>query len=176
MLKNIFFDCIFVKILKKMIKKIALLLLAALVIIQFFKPDRNISTVASANDITNKYAVPASVQEILKTSCYDCHSNNTVYPWYANIQPVAWWLADHVNEGKKELNFSEFTTYSPKKAHHKLEEVIEQTKEGEMPLQSYTIIHQNTKLNESQKLELATWADGLMKEIAVANNLKTEKK
>lgn len=159
-----------------MIKKIAYVLLAALVIIQFFRPARNISTAKSPNDISNKYTVPASVQEILNTSCYDCHSNNTVYPWYANIQPVAWWLADHVNEGKKELNFSEFITYSPKKAHHKLEEVIEQTKEGEMPLQSYTIIHQNAKLSDTQKLEIATWADGLMKEIALANNLQPEKK
>ena len=159
-----------------MVKKIAIGLLVVLVIIQFFKPARNISTEKSTNDITNKYAVPASVQEILKTSCYDCHSNNTVYPWYANIQPVAWWLADHVNEGKKELDFSEFLTYSPKKAHHKLEEVIEMVKEGEMPLQSYTIIHQNAKLSEPQKLEIATWADGLMKEIAMANNLQPEKK
>jgi hypothetical protein len=159
-----------------MIKKIAYVLLVALIIIQFFKPERNLSTTKSANDITNKYAVPASVQEILKTSCFDCHSNNTVYPWYANIQPVAWWLADHVNEGKRELNFSEFLTYSPKKAHHKLEEVNDMVKEGEMPLQSYTIIHQNAKLNEAQKLEIATWADGLMKEIALANNLQPEKK
>jgi hypothetical protein len=159
-----------------MIKKIAYALLVALIIIQFFKPERNLSTTKSANDITNKYAVPASVQEILKTSCFDCHSNNTVYPWYANIQPVAWWLADHVNEGKRELNFSEFLTYSPKKAHHKLEEVNDMVKEGEMPLQSYTIIHQNAKLNEAQKLEIATWADGLMKEIALANNLQPEKK
>jgi hypothetical protein len=159
-----------------MIKKIAYVLLAALVIIQFFRPARNISTAKSPNDISNKYAVPASVQEILNTSCYDCHSNNTVYPWYANIQPVAWWLADHVNEGKKELNFSEFITYSPKKAHHKLEEVIEMVKEGEMPLQSYTIIHQNAKLSDAQKLEISNWADGLMKEIALANNLPPEKK
>lgn len=159
-----------------MVKKIAIGLLVALVIIQFFKPDRNISSEKSPNDITNKYAVPASVKEILKTSCFDCHSNNTVYPWYANIQPVAWWLADHVNEGKNELNFSEFLTYSPKKAHHKLEEVNEMIKEGEMPLQSYTIIHQNAKLSEPQKLEIATWADGLMKEIALANNLQPEKK
>ena len=159
-----------------MIKKIAYVLLVALIIIQFFKPERNLSTTKSANDITNKYAVPASVQEILKNSCFDCHSNNTVYPWYANIQPVAWWLADHVNEGKRELNFSEFLTYSPKKAHHKLEEINEMVKEGEMPLQSYTIIHQNAKLSEAQKLEIATWADGLMKEIALANNLQPEKK
>jgi Haem-binding domain len=159
-----------------MVKKIAIGLLVALVIIQFFRPARNISSEKSSNDITNKYAVPALVQEILKTSCYDCHSNNTVYPWYANIQPVAWWLADHVKEGKKELDFSEFLTYSPKKAHHKLEEVNEMVKEGEMPLQSYTIIHQNAKLSEPQKLEIATWADGLMKEIALANNLQPEKK
>ena len=77
-----------------MVKKIAFVLLAGLVIIQFFRPARNVSTAATPNDISNKYAVPANVQEILRSSCYDCHSNNTAYPWYANIQPVTWWLQD----------------------------------------------------------------------------------
>jgi len=113
---------------------------------------------------------------VLQRSCADCHSNNTVYPWYANVQPVAWWLADHVNEGKGELNFDEFLTYSPKKAHHKLEEVIDMIKEGEMPLGSYTWIHRNAILSPAQKEALTTWADGLMKEIAAANNLKPEAK
>ena len=159
-----------------MLKKIAYILLAALVVIQFFRPEKNTATGPQANHISARYTVPANVNDIMQRACNDCHSNNTVYPWYANVQPVAWWLADHVYEGKGELNFDEFLTYSQKKAHHKLEEVNEMVKEGEMPLQSYTIIHQDTKLSEPQKLEIATWADGLMKEIALANNLQPEGK
>lgn len=157
-----------------MVKKIAFVLLAGLVIIQFFRPARNVSTAATPNDISNKYAVPANVQEILRSSCYDCHSNNTSYPWYANIQPVTWWLQDHVAEGKGELNFNEFLSYTPKKAHHKLEEVIEQLQEGEMPLKSYTVIHRNAIVDAGKSKILSDWAKGLMTEIAVTNNLEVK--
>lgn len=158
-----------------MIKKIAFVLLAGLVIIQFFRSERNISTAATPNDISNKYAVPSNVQEILKSSCYDCHSNNTVYPWYANIQPVAWWLQDHVTEGKKELNFNEFLSYAPKKAHHKLEEVVEQLEKDEMPLKSYRVIHRNAIVDAEKKKIISDWAKGLMAEIAATNNLEVKK-
>jgi hypothetical protein len=154
-----------------MIKKIAYILLAALVIIQFIRPARNISTTASANHISKKYTVSSNVNSVLEKACYDCHSNNTVYPWYANIQPVGFWLDDHVNEGKGELNFDEFMTYSPKKARHKMEEVIDQVKEGEMPLNSYTWIHKNSILTQEEKTELTAWADNLAKQIALENNL-----
>src|SRR5215213_8131450 len=107
-------------------KKILLTILAIFIIIQFIRPARNISDEVAATDITKVYSVPADVQQILKVSCNDCHSNNTEYPWYTNIQPVGWWLQHHVNEGKAELDFSKFSTYSPKRQHHKLEEVIEQ--------------------------------------------------
>ena len=146
---------------KKFLKRLFLVLLLAFIVIQFFRPEKNISTVTSANDITTKYAVPADVQTILKTSCYDCHSNNTAYPWYNNIQPVAWWLKNHIDEGKKELNFSEFASYRIGRQYRKLDEVNKQIKEGEMPLSSYTLIHTNAKLNEQQKLAVATWANAL---------------
>ena len=96
---------------KKFFKRFLLLLLLVFIGIQFFRPAKNKSEGISANDITAKYAVPDDVKAILKTSCYDCHSNNTNYPWYSNIQPVAWWLKDHIDEGKRELNFSEFASY-----------------------------------------------------------------
>jgi hypothetical protein len=98
------------------------------------------------------------VQLILQTSCYDCHSSNTKYPWYASIQPVGWWLNDHVEEGKKEINFNEFASYSPRRKFKKFNEIIEQVKEDEMPLSSYTLIHRNAKLRDEQKKELITWA------------------
>lgn len=144
---------------KKIGKAFALLLLSALIIIQFFRPEKNISTTSAVleNDISKVYQIPDSVQVILQTSCYDCHSNNTSYPWYNNIQPVAWWLANHVIEGKNELNFSEFASYRIGRQYKKLEEINEQVKENEMPLASYTLIHTNAKLNTQQKLSLANW-------------------
>jgi hypothetical protein len=102
---------------------------------------------------------------ILKTSCYDCHSNNTVYPWYSNIQPLAWWLQGHVNEGKEELNFDEFATYNPRRQFKKMEETEEMITEGEMPLSSYTIIHSNAVLSASQKETLINWAKSIGQEI-----------
>lgn len=146
-------------------KKILLLLLVALIVIQFFKPTPNQSAGISDNHISKGYAVPENVASILSTSCNDCHSNNTIYPWYASVQPVAWWLDHHIEEGKGELNFDEFMTYKPRKAHHKLEEVNEMVKEGEMPLESYTLVHRDAKLTPEQKLVLAEWTVATMKVI-----------
>lgn len=157
-----------------MIKKILLTLAAILVLIQFIHPKHNTSTVPSPNDITTAFTVPDNVQQILSKACNDCHSNNTTYPWYSKIQPVDWWLQDHVNEGKEELNFSEFATYKPKRQHHKMKEVIEQVKEGEMPLNSYTWVHKEAVLSDEEKIILTTWAEQLRAEIAVKNNLPAE--
>ncbi len=140
-----------------MIKKILIALLVIFVIIQFFRPSKNISAGQQANNIETKYAVPADVKIILEKACYDCHSNNTQYPWYNNIQPVAWWLKRHVDEGKRELNFDEFTNTALRRQYHKLEEVEEQVKEGEMPLPSYTWIHKNAILTDVEKNALYAW-------------------
>lgn len=154
-----------------MIRKILIGLLILLVIIQFIHPTKNQSSSLSANDITTQFGVPTEVQGILKKACNDCHSNNTIYPWYSKIQPVDWWLNDHVVDGKRHLNFSEFTSYPAKKQRKKLEEVIETVKEAEMPLNSYTWIHKEAVLTEAEKLSLSTWADTLSKSIALKNNL-----
>lgn len=157
-----------------MIKKILIGLLLVLVAIQFIRPAKNQSSELSANDISRAYPISAEMQDMLKTSCADCHSNNTVYPWYSKVQPVAWLLANHVRDGKKELNLSEFATYSPKKQAHKLKEVIEQVNEREMPLNSYTWVHKNANLTNEQRLAISSWADALRKDIAAKNNLVLE--
>lgn len=157
-------------------KKILLTLLAIFIIIQFIRPARNSSNEVPATDITKLYAVPADVQQVLKVSCNDCHSNNTVYPWYTNIQPVGWWLQHHVNEGKGHLDFSKFGTYPPKRQHHKLEEVAEQVEGDHMPLNSYLWIHKDAKLSADQKALLIKWANDLRNQIAQANNLPEEEK
>ena len=150
-----------------MLRKTLLALLVILVLIQFFRPEKNQAEGLSPNDISTKYIVPANVQSLLKKSCFDCHSNNTVYPWYNTIQPVAWWLNNHINEGKSELNFSEFAAYPPKKARHKLEEIGESVTDGWMPLGSYLWIHHDAKLKPEEAKLIADWAGGLQKQIQV---------
>lgn len=146
-------------------QKVLLVLLSVFIIIQFFRPEKNKSTAPTPNDLFAHYQAPDSLKQLIKTACYDCHSNNTNYPWYSQIQPVAWWLDDHIKVGKKKFNFSEFATYDAKKADHKIEELIEMVKEGEMPLKSYTIIHTDSRLTTEQRIAMTNWAAGIRKQI-----------
>jgi len=139
-------------------RRVLIAILIILVLIQFIRPEKNTGSTDSPNDITHAVNVSPEIKGILETSCYDCHSNHTEYPWYSNIQPVAGWLAHHVNEGKDELNFSEFNTYKLRRKKHKLEEMIEQVNEGEMPMNSYLIMHKNAELTPLQKTALLNWA------------------
>lgn len=148
-----------------MIRKILLALLILLVAIQLFRPEKNLSGSNNPNAIDVHYTIPKEIGEVLRTSCYDCHSNNTIYPWYSNIQPFSWWLQNHVNEGKEELNFDEFNSYDAKKKKHKLDEVIEMIREDEMPLGSYTLIHRRAELSPQDKEKLISWASKLQKTI-----------
>lgn len=139
-------------------KKILIGLLVVLIGIQFIQPSLNDGTAEAATDIRHVVQVPDSVMTLLKTSCYDCHSNHTKYPWYNKIAPVSWWLSNHVNEGKRELNFSTFASYSHRRQNKKLEETEKQVKEHEMPLNSYLWIHTDAKLNEQQIQVISDWA------------------
>jgi hypothetical protein len=145
-----------------MLKRILLLLLVLLIVIQFFHPSKNLSdTLITENDISKVYKIPADVHNILIQKCYDCHSNHTRYPWYNNVQPIAWWMADHVNEGKHELNFSEFKTYSSKKANHKMEELSDAINEGWMPLDTYLWLHRNARITEEDQRAINQWLHSL---------------
>lgn len=148
-----------------MIKKLLSALLVVLLVLQAFRPEKNNSG-NKENDISSLYPVPSNVEQILTKACNDCHSNNTVYPWYAEIQPVAWWLDDHVKDGKKHLNFNEFASYRLAKQYHKLEEVFDEVKGGEMPLESYTVVHRDAKLTEEEKSILMDWS------VAVRDSMK----
>ncbi len=143
---------------KNIFKKIGYGLLVFLLIIQFFRPTENKATTAATNHISKLYPVPYNVEQIFITACYDCHSNNTNYPWYSKVQPVAWWLNDHIQDGKRHFNFDEFAAYRVAKQNHKLEELIGEVSEGEMPMESYTLIHQNAKLTDAQKQAIVLWA------------------
>lgn len=148
-------------------KKILWLLLAALLIIQFFRPEKNISADAPRAGIAQKFVVPEDVNQILKTSCYDCHSNNTIYPWYFSVQPVAWWLSGDIEEGKHHLNFDEYASYNLRRQYKKFEAIGEHIKEDEMPLSTYTFIHRSAILSSEQKEKLIQWSSDR------ANDMKT---
>lgn len=136
-------------------KKIIYGLLIVLVLIQFFRPTRNIGKL----DTENAIFTSEEVGNILQASCYDCHSNNTVYPWYTNIQPIGWWLNYHVNKGKRELNFSEFESYPLKRKLRKLNKIKKEIEQGDMPLNSYTLIHSYAKLSTAQRDLLVKWTE-----------------
>lgn len=142
-----------------MLRKILLALLALLVIIQFFRPERNLSNDNTAG-VSTRYAIPDSVELVLQKACYDCHSNKTEYPWYANVQPVAWWLNDHVVDGKRHLNYSTFTSRPLAIQFHKFEETVEEVENGNMPLESYTWmgLHPDAKLTAAEKEMIISWA------------------
>jgi hypothetical protein len=144
-----------------MVKKTALGLLLLLVVIQFIRPPKNLSDAPADNDIGMAYEIPSNVHGILKQKCYDCHSNHTRYPWYFNLQPVGWWMYKHIEDGKRELNFSEFKTYSAKKAAHKLEETAELVREKEMPLKSYVWLHPEARLSAEEEKALIDWIASL---------------
>lgn len=146
---------------KKYIKPLLWTLLVVFILAQFIRPEKNLSN-DQANHISTKYPVPDTVEAILKVACYDCHSNITRYPWYANVQPVASWLANHVDEGKRKLNFSNFTSRKIAIQNHKLEEVIEMVREAEMPLASFTWVHRDAILSQGQKDLLINWAQAGM--------------
>ena len=144
-----------------MLKKIGYALVIALVGIQFIRPAKNLGEPIGANEISKHYQISELVHATLQQSCYDCHSNKTNYPWYANVQPIGWWLQSHVNDGKKHLNFSEYGVYPEKKAKHKFEEIEDAATNGWMPLESYTWIHRDAKLTPEQSKALAEWAGKL---------------
>ena len=143
-------------------RNIAIVVILILVAIQFIHPKKNVRTEILPADITKVTTVPDDVLHILKTACYDCHSNNTLYPWYNNIQPVAFWLQKHINNGKKKLNFSEFGDYTPERKAKKMREIAHEIEAGDMPLKSYTLIHRNAVLSDAQKQLVINWAKNSM--------------
>ena len=139
------------------IKAGLLAFLIILLAIQFFQPARNHKGQAVEKDISKISRVPEQVQGILKKSCYDCHSNQTEYPWYTYIQPVGLWMDSHIRKGKDELNFNEFAVYSKRRQLSKLKSIGESIEEGTMPLSSYTFIHQKAKLSNKEKALILDW-------------------
>jgi Haem-binding domain len=153
-------------------KNILLILAGILLIMQLVPTNKNEGKAFTADDILHAVNVPDEVKDILVTSCYDCHSDFTNHMWYESIQPIGWWIHHHIDEGKSELNFSKFNTYSDKRKSHKLEELGEMVSEGEMPMASYTLIHGNAKLTDVQKKLLIDWANSTRMQFPEEENEK----
>ena len=150
-------------------KKIVLVILVVFVAIQFIRPAHNTSGQVLPTDITKTVNVPDKVLDVFKNSCYDCHSNDTRYPWYVNIQPMGWMLAKHIKEGKENLNFSEFGTYSNRKQANKLRSIAKSIDDGSMPISSYTIMHTDAKLSEENKKLITDWVTTTRESLTIKN-------
>ena len=138
--------------------------LVVFLVIQFIRPERNTNSTLLTADISKTVYVPENVSVILKNSCYDCHA-----PWYMNIQPIGWLMADHIKDGKSDLNFSEFGNYSKRRQTNKLRNIETTIMEGEMPVSSYTALHRDAKLNEAEKKLFSEWVSAAKDSIALKN-------
>jgi hypothetical protein len=143
------------------VKIVVIVLVIGFVGMQFIRPARNSSAQTRGKEISTQFPVPETVQHVLQHACYDCHSNNTRYPWYANVQPVGWFLNHHITEGKHELNFDAFASYPPRKQYHKFKSMERELQEGDMPLESYLLIHRDAKLSADQTAMLVAWSEAM---------------
>lgn len=143
-------------------KKVVLILIVILIFIQFIRPDLNNSN-TDLYDYKKYVDVPEAVQEIIQNSCADCHSNMTKYPWYNSIAPASWFLAQHINNGKEHLNFSEWGAYNEYQLDHILKDLEEVLTTEEMPLKSYLWVHKNAVLTADQYNEMKNWVKSISK-------------
>jgi len=143
---------------KRRVIAAGLLLIGTFIILQFFQPQKN-SGASTGDDLVQVLPVPDSIVDVLRNSCYDCHSNQTDYPWYSRVSPVSWYLSKHIREGKEELNFSEFGTLKKSSQVGVLSDICEVIESGSMPLKSYLLIHWNARLDPVEEEALCSWAD-----------------
>lgn len=150
----------------RVLRWLAILLLVAFLGIQFVRPEKNLSPgPIPAEDLRILHPMPAAIRQKLEVSCYDCHSNQTRYPWYAEIQPLGWWLDQHLKDGKRELNLSTFGSYPLSRQVDKLDAIIDSVKDRTMPLPSYTWTHFDAKFSDEEVAALVVWAETLRDKI-----------
>ena len=153
-----------------LIKKTLWGLVIVFVAIQFIQPARNVDTRIADTDMIRHFRMPDTLSTIFRSACYDCHSNNTSYPWYANVQPFGWLLSSHVKDGKAGLNFAEFGNYSSRRQESKLKGIHNSIKDGSMPIKSYVYLHPDAKLTAKSKASIMTWT------IKTADSLAAKRK
>lgn len=146
---------------KKIFRKIGLAILIIFILIQFIPTERPNPDSDPNLSLFSVVSAPNKMEAMIKTSCYDCHSNNTDYPWYSGFSPVSWFVIHHVKDARKHLNFSSWGEYDLKKQRKKIEEIVEKVHENEMPLKSYLIMHREAKLSNEQRNEITSWFEEL---------------
>lgn len=152
-------------------KKVFAILFVIFVLIQFFQIDKTNPPVNKGMDFLTIKNTPESTATLIRNSCYDCHSNETTYPWYSYVQPLGWFLNNHIKDGRKHLNFSTFATYEAKRQAHKMEESAEMIEKNEMPMESYIMIHSDAKLSAEQQKTMIDYFKSIQAETAAAGNL-----
>jgi hypothetical protein len=138
---------------------ILLILLAALLLTQFFRPEKNVGTLDSKTDFLQASGIPDTLAAVFLNSCYDCHSDDTRYPWYSNIAPVSWFLNKHIEEGRSQLNFSSWGSLDKAEKISLLDGICEECKAGSMPLRSYLIMHGSARLEPDKIESICDWAE-----------------
>lgn len=149
----------------RVLKNAAIILVVILVTMQFISINRVNPPVDLQQDLLEHSRFTSEQKQWVKSACYDCHSNETIYPWYSYVAPISFFIEHHVVEGREELNFNAFMTYSKKKQDHKLKEVVEALEEGWMPLDGYVMLHGDAKLTEEQRADLAAAFDKLRSDL-----------
>ena len=137
---------------RRLALRIGLTATAVFVLLQFKQPERSNPPVVSEID------APPEIARILERACYDCHSNRTTWPWYANVAPVSWWVADHVEEGRGDLNFTDWPVFDFEAIEHGLRDIDQQVSSGEMPLPAYLWLHPEARLSDADRDRLLDWA------------------
>ena len=137
--------------------------------LQFIRPVHNKSGQVLMTDISKVIIIPDTVLTLIKNACYDCHSNNTYYPLYSNIQPMGWLMAYHIKQAKNQLNFSEFGSYSQRRQVSKLDGIANSIKDDIMPLKSYKVMHKSAQLSTDEKLLLINWAKQSIDSLSLNN-------
>ena len=152
---------------RKILKVSAIVLMLLFAVAQFVRPARTNPAVAAGQSLEEASAPPAEVARVLERSCMDCHSNRTRWPWYSNVAPVSWWLTDHVNHGRRHLNFSEWGSYDAEEADALLGDICKTAKSGTMPLGSYTFVHRGARLSHADVRALCDWTTAERRRLAL---------
>jgi hypothetical protein len=144
---------------KRIFKFAGLVFVVLLIFLQFFRPEKNQGSPEQEQDLLRVSIVPDSLASILRSSCYDCHSNHTNYPWYSRLSPVSWYLDKHIREGKSDLNLSEYGLMDRAEKIGALSDIYDALEAGTMPLPSYLLIHRNARMNQDEMDALMDWVD-----------------
>ncbi len=153
---------------KKTLKIILIVAVVAFAGIQFIRPNISAAPAAPGDALEASMQVPDQVEAIFNRSCADCHTNNTVLPWYSQVAPVSWWLGNHISDGRRHLNLSIWNTYNSKRKVDKLKEICDQVETGEMPLPSYLWVHRYAVMKEGEAKILCDWSNAEASKISSA--------